>query len=331
VHDVPNDQGGKISVKWTPSYRDVGPDYPIDHYTVWRQVPPAFALGALQRAARGVAADGAVAPWQRGAIRTSVQNSQIYYWEYLGTLFAHGFPGYSFTVETLSDSIAGSNPYTAVMVEAEQQFDQSFWTSAPDSGYSADNLAPAGPAAFTGIYNAGTTALMWGSNAEPDFALYRLHRGLTPAFVPNASNLVVAKSTANYVDVAGQPYYYKLAAQDVHGNLSPYAFVLPTGSVSVDGAHAPSVLFLAPPSPNPAHGGTAIRFGLPSEGRIALAIFDQQGRRIRELASGASTAGDHAVLWDGRDNEGGTAASGLYFVRLEAAGRALTRRLVLIQ
>ena len=133
------------------------------------------------------------------------------------------------------------------------------------------------------------------------------------------------------MDVAGQPYYYKLAAEDIHGNLSPFVLVQPSGTTGVDGAHLPSALFLAAPSPNPAHGGTALRFGLPVEARVSLVLYDQQGRRIRELVNGTLVAGEHIATWDGHDSAGRVAASGLYFARLEATGRTLTQRVVAIQ
>jgi flagellar hook assembly protein FlgD len=45
------------------------------------------------------------------------------------------------------------------------------------------------------------------------------------------------------------------------------------------------------------------------------------------LVSGVQAAGGHTLRWDGRDRSGRVVGSGLYFVRLEAAGRALIRRL----
>ena len=44
------------------------------------------------------------------------------------------------------------------------------WFSAPDSGYSVDNLPPAVPAPFTGQYVAGTASLHWNRNLEADLA-----------------------------------------------------------------------------------------------------------------------------------------------------------------
>jgi len=42
-------------------------------------------------------------------------------------------------------------------------------------------------------------------------------------------------------------------------------------------------------------------------------------------------AGEHAVRWDGRDNAGVAAASGVYLCRLRAASHTATRKLLLLR
>lgn len=83
--------------------------------------------------------------------------------------------------------------------------------------------------------------------------------------------------------------------------------------------------------PNPFNPSTEIRFTLPSQGRVTLAIYDLLGRRIRTLVDGIRTAGTHQVRWDGRDDIGRIVASGVYFYRLTAQGQQQTRRLTFIR
>jgi hypothetical protein len=83
---------------------------------------------------------------------------------------------------------------------------------------------------------------------------------------------------------------------------------------------------LGPARPNPSSGPLRIRFSLERGGAARLEIFDVQGRVVRRLVEGALAAGPHAVTWDGRDDAGRPAASGLYFYRLIAEGRAEQRR-----
>ena len=52
---------------------------------------------------------------------------------------------------------------------------------------------------------------------------------------------------------------------------------------------------------------------------------------IRGLESGMRGAGDHVAAWDGRDEAGHEAPSGVYFFRLRAANQVLTSRVVRVR
>ena len=81
--------------------------------------------------------------------------------------------------------------------------------------------------------------------------------------------------------------------------------------------------------PNPVVGAGRIAFSVPAPNRVDLAIFDVAGRLVRALPSGVYEAGEHGILWDGRDASGHVLPSGVYFVRMEAEGFRATRSLVL--
>jgi hypothetical protein len=330
VKDVPNDQGGRVKVSWRASYLDADPAYGVHDYVVWRSVPPS-ALTARMLLARGATRDAAEAV-AGGRFLILASAGADYYWETVGTQPAAGLAGYSMPVTTLGDSVGGSNPRTAFMVEARSSTSLSspHWFSAPDSGYSVDNLAPAVPAPFTGQYAAGTTRLHWSRNREADLAGYRLYRGTSTAFVPGPANLVGALPDTGYADPAGAPYVYKLTAVDSHGNESPVATLVPGGTVDVN-AGAPTGLSFAAPSPNPARGGTMLDYTLSRAGHVRLSVFDAAGRRVQVLCDAEQAAGAHRERFELRGEAGRELASGLYLVRLEAEGRVLTRRLAAIR
>jgi hypothetical protein len=86
--------------------------------------------------------------------------------------------------------------------------------------------------------------------------------------------------------------------------------------------------------PNPFGPSTTIRYSVGSRGRVSLRIFDVAGRVVRTLADREVPPGEYRIAWDGRTDAGLRAASGVYFVRMEARGgdafRA-TRKLVLLE
>jgi hypothetical protein len=89
-----------------------------------------------------------------------------------------------------------------------------------------------------------------------------------------------------------------------------------------------AALQLAAPAPNPARGGAVFRFALPARGDVRLSVYDVTGRARATLARGEHDAGEHAVRWSGRDDDGHALPAGLYWVRLDAPGGSRTRKLV---
>ena len=88
---------------------------------------------------------------------------------------------------------------------------------------------------------------------------------------------------------------------------------------------------LMPATPNPSRDGARIDFSLGQAGPVSLSIYDVSGRLVRTLLSGESVEGAQSRHWDGRDEGGHELASGVYFYRLQAGERSLTRKLVLIR
>jgi hypothetical protein len=94
-------------------------------------------------------------------------------------------------------------------------------------------------------------------------------------------------------------------------------------------AGAQAAYVFSNPTPNPSRGDVQIDLALPQAGRVEIAMFDPLGRRVRVLRSGWLVAGRHRVVWDGRDDRGGSVASGVYYVRaLGLDGAPVVRRLV---
>jgi hypothetical protein len=75
--------------------------------------------------------------------------------------------------------------------------------------------------------------------------------------------------------------------------------------------------------PNPFTRTTTVRFRLPAAGPVRLDVFDLAGRQVVRLLDEPRPAGEHAVAW-----ESGAAPTGVYYVRLEAAGRTVATRCV---
>lgn len=84
-------------------------------------------------------------------------------------------------------------------------------------------------------------------------------------------------------------------------------------------------------TPNPFNPSTEIRFDLPREDFVSIEVFSSAGRLVRTLVEGRLAAGRHGATWDGRDDAGRAAASGVYFCRIESGRFRDAARLVLVR
>jgi hypothetical protein len=83
--------------------------------------------------------------------------------------------------------------------------------------------------------------------------------------------------------------------------------------------------------PNPFASSTAIRYRLAAAGRAEIGVFDPAGRLVRTLVSGEMPAGDHQVMWDGRDDAGRAMPAGVYFYELRFDGTQAQRKMLLLR
>ncbi len=83
--------------------------------------------------------------------------------------------------------------------------------------------------------------------------------------------------------------------------------------------------------PNPFNPETAIRFELPRTGRVRLAIMNLQGQVMRTLVDEERAVGSHTLIWDGRDDSGQPAATGIYLVRMQAGEYVRTMKMSFIK
>ena len=101
----------------------------------------------------------------------------------------------------------------------------------------------------------------------------------------------------------------------------PDSWVLPgDGASGVDPALPPAATALVGLQPNPFNPGTEVSFDLAQAGAVRLAVYDVRGVLVRTLEDGVLGEGHHVSPWDGRDARGVPAASGVYFIRLQAPG-----------
>ena len=307
VRDVPQDQGGWVTVRVVTAALDGGASPGVLGYTLWRRVGPGAAAPATGLSAFRQFPPGA---WESVSFTPALQSLDL-----------------RLLAPTRADSGSGGPARDVFVVTAHSRLSADTWfASAPDSGTSVDNLAPQAPSlrvAPAAVAPLGV-ALAWTGSPDLDLAGYEVHRGDGADFVPGTGTLLAMTADTTLVDAEPVPgAWYRVVARDVHGNGSSSTAVASPGD-----AFVPRAFALAAPRPNPARGGVEFAFDLPVDRAVRLVVVDPRGRIVRVVADGMRAAGSHRVPWDGRDGRGRAVVAGIYLVRLEAGEGALTRKFV---
>jgi hypothetical protein len=88
----------------------------------------------------------------------------------------------------------------------------------------------------------------------------------------------------------------------------------------------PKAFALENPYPNPSGGRATLKYAVPEEADLTIAVYDVLGRRVVTLADGKKAAGTYRARLDGS-----RLSSGVYFARMEAEGFRETRRLTILR
>jgi predicted outer membrane repeat protein len=83
--------------------------------------------------------------------------------------------------------------------------------------------------------------------------------------------------------------------------------------------------------PNPFNPRTTIELVLGKEACTSVRLYSIDGRLVRTLAEARLPSGRHRIAWDGRDDGGSAAASGLYLCRVVAGDRTAITKLSLLR
>jgi len=69
-----------------------------------------------------------------------------------------------------------------------------------------------------------------------------------------------------------------------------------------------------------------ISYQLPMAGSVKLAVYNAKGEVVKTLVKGMQNAGNHSVSFDGAGLN-----SGIYFYKLEANGKSMVKRMLMVK
>lgn len=98
-----------------------------------------------------------------------------------------------------------------------------------------------------------------------------------------------------------------------------------------DNVVTPSIPQINSNYPNPFNPSTTIEYSIPQTGRVKLSIYNIRGQKVKTMINGDMEKGQHRIVWNGRDDGNRSVASGVYFIRIEAAGKTSIRKAMLLK
>ncbi len=69
--------------------------------------------------------------------------------------------------------------------------------------------------------------------------------------------------------------------------------------------------------PNPFNPETKIAFSIPEDSKVNLTIYNIKGQKVKTLVNDQLEKGFHEIIWNSKDNNGKSVASGVYFYKFD--------------
>jgi len=103
-------------------------------------------------------------------------------------------------------------------------------------------------------------------------------------------------------------------------NYQPFVGQINPGSTGVNNYPSGNEISfdLKPLFPNPFNHETTIQFSITRASQVKLEIYNLNGQKIKTLFNGILKSGLHRMNWNGKNDLGSIAATGLYFIRLSS-------------
>ncbi len=135
---------------------------------------------------------------------------------------------------------------------------------------------------------------------------------------------------------AGVTYYYKIADVSLSGQSTMYGPISAVASTTdifdkSNQAGAPGEYLLGAAYPNPFNGKTSIQFSLANPGVVKLEVYNLMGQKIRTLVAENREAGNHVVSWDGKNDRGQQAVSGVYLYKMNINNYQVSKRILYLK
>lgn len=93
----------------------------------------------------------------------------------------------------------------------------------------------------------------------------------------------------------------------------------------------PQITNLKQNYPNPFNPETTISYQLQENSKVEISVYNLKGQKVKQLVSDQLLAGQHFVVWNGRDGNDKSVSSGIYFYKMKTNNYEETKRMILMK
>ena len=83
--------------------------------------------------------------------------------------------------------------------------------------------------------------------------------------------------------------------------------------------------------PNPFNPNTTLKFNVQKEVLVKITIYNQLGKRVKDLVNENYVVGTHSVTWNSTNNQGKQVSAGMYIYTIQAGEFRATKKMVLLK
>jgi len=83
--------------------------------------------------------------------------------------------------------------------------------------------------------------------------------------------------------------------------------------------------------PNPFNPNLTISYSLPADSDVSIDIYNLKGQKVTSLLNERIKAGEHQLVWNGKDNRDRSVGSGVYFYKVRAGNLEKTNKIILMK
>ncbi|RLC58266.1 MAG: hypothetical protein DRH89_01535 [Candidatus Cloacimonadota bacterium] len=129
----------------------------------------------------------------------------------------------------------------------------------------------------------------------------------------------------NYDINASEEIWNFFSRYDINGLINPVGIEVSNEITSVK-------FELSQNYPNPFNPETTISFSVTQTSSfVTLNIYNIKGQQVKQLISEQLPAGQHSVIWNGKDDNGKFVSTGIYFYKLKTENFEKTRKMILLK